>query len=369
MCLKKGMGLKMSTDIEKIKKLNNLVSLSKKIKHTIVLNPDEKSDNIENLDKSITYDKAEWKIDNELSAYVDELSKDESSTTEDKILMLFEKICKDYIYDDNLISYIKKIDDDKFSLPDWYGRDVDNEWEENRENHNRRVCFELSRYLAKSLTELFKDDDSYNICIHWNKDHTHYFVGLTCDDYSVTLDTDDFSNIKDVTRVKAGLTADGIDILEDSKNKFTTAVNKFNNGKAKHAIKKMEDEVNNTETQDSNEIIENEEVAFIKKVIKILSEKYEIDSQGIFEYVKEIADIRLGSEKREKIWKKLEGDTKESTRYIRCLLLNIDEQKFLVDVDKKLVRPFEEEELNKKRAEFIPYNDLSRGGYDYYNGL
>ena len=41
-----------------------------------------------------------------------------------------KKICKDYVYDDNLISYIKKkIDEDVFSIPDWYGRDVDQEWE------------------------------------------------------------------------------------------------------------------------------------------------------------------------------------------------------------------------------------------------
>ena len=30
----------------------------------------------------------------------------------------------------------------------------------------------------------------------------HYFVGLTCDDYSVALDTDNFFNIKDLTRLK-----------------------------------------------------------------------------------------------------------------------------------------------------------------------
>lgn len=31
-----------------------------------------------------------------------------------RVLMIFEKICKDYVYDDNLISYIKKVDDDVF---------------------------------------------------------------------------------------------------------------------------------------------------------------------------------------------------------------------------------------------------------------
>lgn len=38
--------------------------------------------------------------------------------------------------------------------------------------------------------------------------------------------------------------------------------------------------------------------------MEVLATKYNVDSQGIFEYMKEIIDIRLGSENREKIWKK-----------------------------------------------------------------
>ena len=54
---------------------------------------------------------------------------------------MFDFICKNYTYDDNLISYIRKIDDDTFTLPDWYGRDIDEEWEKNREGHNRENMF------------------------------------------------------------------------------------------------------------------------------------------------------------------------------------------------------------------------------------
>ena len=360
----------MDVNIEKIKRLNDMVSLNFKRKHTIILNPEGQENNKEVLEKNIEYDKKEWKTTEEINKLVDELSKNNNLSIEDKILLIFEKVCKDYVYDDNLISYIKKIDDDTFSLPDWYGRDIDDEWEKNRENHNRRICFELSRYIAKALTELLENNKDYNVCIHWNKDLTHYFVGLTCKEYSITIDPDDFFNIKDLTRIKANLTAEGITILEDNNNKFKKALDIFNSGRSKFAIKKIEEDINNsTNILENEEIDNNEDVTFLKKVMEILSKKYKMDSQGIFEYMKEIVDIRLGSEKREKIWKKIEGNTKESTRYIRCLVLNIDNQKVLIDVDKQILRPFSEEELNKKRTSFINYNDLSRGNFDYYNGL
>lgn len=181
----------------------------------------------------------------------------------------------------------------------------------NREQHNRRICFELSRYLAKALTELLKDNNDYNICIFWNKNLTHYFVGLTCNDYSLVLDLDDFFNIKDLTRIKADLTAEGIVILEDYENKFKNALDKFNEGRSEYAIKKVEDEINNDNTnsnhnteKDSDKKEENEDIVFFKKAIEVLTKKYDIDSQGIYEYMKEIVDIKLGPDGREKIWKK-----------------------------------------------------------------
>ena len=93
------------------------------------------------------------------------------------------------------------------------------------------------------MTELLKDNNDYNICIFWNKNLTHYFVGLTCNDYSLVLDLDDFFNIKDLTRIKADLTAEGIVILEDYENKFKNALDKFNEGRSEYAIKKVEDEI------------------------------------------------------------------------------------------------------------------------------
>ena len=229
----------MSIDIEKAKKLNDLISLKFKKRHKIVLDPDDRSQYEENSDEDIIYDKGEWNIPEEFNSYIQELSADDQLTTEDKILKVFEKVCTDYIYDDNLISYIKKVDDDVFYVPKWYGQEVDEEWEKNRETHNRRVCFELSRYLTKALTELLKNNDDYNICIYWNEDLTHYITGLTCDDYSITLDTDDFFNIKDLTRLKTGLTAEGINILEDKDDKFKKALDRFNEGRSKYSTEKI----------------------------------------------------------------------------------------------------------------------------------
>lgn len=362
----------MSINIEKFNKLNELVSLEFRRKHTVVLNPEKKEDIHE---EDIIYDKANWKITDELKKYVDELSQNNDLSIEDKILYIYEKICKDYVYDDNLISYIKKIDEDVFSIPDWYGRDVDQEWEKNRENHNRRICFELSRYLAKALDELLKENKDYDVCILWNKNLTHYFVGLTSNEYTLALDVDDFFNIKDLTRVKADLTIEGIQILEDNKNKFKNALEKFNDGKNEYAIKKVEDKINTNNVKAKENFknkdqakTEDDEVKFLAKAMQILSEEYKLDSQGMYEYMKEIVDIRIGSEGREKIWKKIEGNTNESTRYIRCLILDINNKKYLVDVENKEIREFDEKELEEKRTKFVPYKELSRGGFDYYDG-
>ena len=227
----------------------------------------------------------------------------------------------------------------------------------------------MSRYLAKALSELFKDDKEVDTCILWNKNLTHYFVGLISNEYTLALDVDDFFNIKDLTRVKADLTIEGIKILEDNNNKFKSALNKFNDNKHEYAIKKVEDEINNGMEPNSNlKDKEGEEVIFLEKTLKILADKYKLDSQGIYEYMKEIVDIRLGSEKREKIWKKIEGNTSESTRYIRCLILDINNQTYLLDVESKKIRIFDEKELEEKRTKYIPYNEISRGGFDYYDG-
>ena len=364
----------MSLDKTKLINLNDLVSLHFRRKHIIVLNPEEKQDDIEELNGNIEYDKSEWKLPANFQKLVNEIAKNSQLNNEDKILSIFEQLCKNYIYDDNLISYIQKIDDESYDLPDWYGRDIDENWEKNREEHNRRVCYEVSRYLAKALIELFKDRDDVNICILWDKGNTHYFVGLTCNEYSITLDSDNFNNIKDLTRIKADLTAQGIVILDDKDRKFASALDKFNENRSNDAIKKIENEIDNNtlsqniENQTSQQTQEPENVTFLKNAIEILKEKCNIDSQGIYEYMKEIIDIKLGPEPRKKVWKKIEGKDNKATRYIRCLVLNANNQEYILDVDTMILRTFDEEEFKKEDAEFIPYKDLSRDWGEPYDG-
>ncbi len=366
----------MNVNIDKLIELNGLLSLSSRRKHKVVLDPGEEYKNIKDLkdeNEDIVFDKNEWKIPAELQIFVDELSKNSQLSDEDKILSVFDKLCKDYIYDDNVLSYIKKVDEEDFGLPDWYGRDINPDWEKNREEHNRRVCYEISRYLAKSLMEVFKDNDKYNSCILWDRGLTHYFVGLTCNEYSLTLDVDDFENIKDLTRLKTGLTIEGIVILEDNEDKFKNALDKFNKGRNRYAIKKIQDEIENktsnssTENQNTEEI-EDEDIAFLKNAVEILTQKFDIDSPGLFEYMKEIIDIKIGPESRKKVWKKLNGKSNEETRYMRCLVVDVNNQKFIIDVDEKIVRPFDEQEFSKENSEFIPYKKLSRDWNEYYDG-
>ena len=363
----------MSTNIDKLIKLNNLEARASRRKRIIILNPEEKkADSIQNFDDNIQYDETSWQAPEDVQLLVSQLSQNTQLSNEDKILIIYEKLCRDYVYDDNLISYIKKVEDDTFALPDWYGRAVDEDFLKNREQHNRRVCYEVSRYLAKALMDLFKDNEDYNITILWDKSLTHYFVALSCSDYSLTLDLDDFDNIKDLTRIKAGLTAEGIRILADKKGKFTVALDKFNEGRSKDAKTKIEHDIvysnSTSNTQSSDTLEENDTITFLKNAIDILSKNYKVDSQGLYEYLKEMIDITLGPQARKKVWKEIKGANGKETRYIRCLILDIDGQKHLIDVDAALIRPFDVKEFDDPATDFIPYKDLQRNWREQYDG-
>ena len=167
----------------KVSRLSNFITRDLKRKITVILDPNpEKEYRMFGTaeDVSIGIDADNWVIPEKYRGFISELAQRTDLSNEEKILEVYKRLCEDYTYDDNVLSYIKRVDDDKFALPDWYGRDINEVWETNREEHNRRVCYEVSRYLAKSLTEIFKNNDDYDVCILWDKDLTHYFVGLTC---------------------------------------------------------------------------------------------------------------------------------------------------------------------------------------------
>lgn len=377
----------MRINVVNFSKLSELLSLTSKRKPKIVLNPEDEfyikptkeNKNFQDIDANMICDKEKWIITESLYQFIEKLAQNEELSDEDKILLMYEKICKDYIYDDNVLSYIKKYDDDKFALPDYYGRDTNEEWKKNRNTHNRRNCFEISRILAKSIIELFKGKDKYNVCILYDVDLAHYFVGLTCDDYTLTLDLDDFNNIKDMTRLKTELTAEGIVILEDNENKFKNSLDNFNKNKNKYAFKKIESNIKNkkstklSEEENKDVNIQNkksDDIIFIENAISILKEDFNIDSQGLFEYMKEIIDIKLGPDTRKKVWKRIDGNDNKETRYMRCLVFNIDNNEYLIDSEKKIMRTFNESELETEKPVFIPYKDFSRDWEnDRYNGI
>ena len=377
-------------NITRINKLSNLVTNDLKRKPTIIMNPDRvgffRISGTAN-DINISIDPDEWNIPEEMNTFITKLNHSDYSI-EDRILKIYEKICEEYTYDDNVLSYIKKNDDDTYFLPDFYGRDTNSEWKENRKKHNRRNCFEVSRILAKSITEMLKHsgcNTNYDVCILWDEAVTHYLVGLASNEYYISLDLDDFTQIKDITRLKTGLTAEGIKILEDPSNKFRNALTKFNDGKSPVAKDHMEAEIleqsvsdenhstSNKDTLSENYNIESEDICFLQYAVKILKEKYDLDSAGMFEYLKEIVDTKIGAKSRKKLWKEIEDNPGIGTRYTRCLLVSIDDVSYIIDVTKdkpnEIFRLFNPDELDKPNSKIKPFKTLVRDwDKDPYDG-
>ncbi len=350
-------------EFRNLAKINELVVLNTSRKQEIVLNPkgeykfEYRNTGAEDqISTEILFDTVEWKIPKEKEEFVKKLEMNEELSNEDKIITLFDELAKSYTYDDNILSYIKKIEDDKFYLPDEYGRTVGEEWEKNRSTHNKKVCYEVSRILAKSLTEIFKEDENYDICVLWDEPLTHYQCALTCPEYTLTLDLDDFNNIKDLTRVKTGLTIEGIKVLEDPNYKFTQALQTYNKDRDKHAIKSISNKI---DKRDMDKNAENNFV-FLRNALEILKEDHELDSQGMFEYMKEIVDIKIGPKEREKVWKKQNNGNNGNT-YIRCLTVKgKKDKKYIIDVDLAEIREFNDNEFEVDDPVFIKFEKLER---------
>lgn len=371
-------------NFNRLDKLSNLVTNDIKRKPIVILEPNlEKSFRIvgSGIDIRASMDADEWKVPEELKSYIQELGRSKLSI-EEKIISIYAKICEEYTYDDNVLSYIKKNDDDTFFLPDAYGRRTNSKWRENRKKHTRRVCFEISRILAKSMKEvlrLSKAPKNYDICILWDEAVTHYFVGFVSNDYCISLDLDDFLQIKDITRIKTGLTLEGIKILDDPSQKFKTVLDRFNKGRSKIAKDHIQSEKQRFNQRIRTSIPEDEyqmlpdEVQFLQYAIQILKEKYELDSAGIYEYMKEIVDTKIGARSRKKVWKKVENEPGQGTRYTRCLIVTIDDVSYLIDVTKddllEMFREFDFSELDDKSDTIIPFNKMERNwDVDEYDG-
>ena len=302
----------------------------------------------------IEYDQVKWELDEPIQSLVNKLLKDNTLNFEEKILKVYEFICLNYIYDVNVLYFFKRDTSDlnniKYIAVDWYGRIIDEKWKENRKKHNRRVCYEFARLYAKAINELLRDNHNLEAVMVGDKENLHYVVGLTGNDYSVILDLDNFNKLKDLTRLKLGLTINGITILRDDFGKFQKALDNFNKDRLDELaeVKEIEEKFKGKD-----------DIKYFKSVIDILK-KYNIDSQGFFEYMR--AKIEQEKIKIEKIWKEVKGSSER--RYLRCLIFSFNYKTYLLDSDEKTLSEVDKEKLDKKVFIFNP----EENEYPYYGG-
>lgn len=302
----------------------------------------------------IEYDTVKWEMEPSIQNLVDDLLLDNTLNLEEKIIKVYEFICLNYIYDANVLYFFKRDISDpnniKYIAVDWYGRIVGQEWIEKRKTHNRRICYEFSRFYAKAINTLINNKYDLEAFMLGDKENTHYVVGLTGKDYSVILDQDDFNSIKDLTRLKLGLTLQGIHILRDENGKFKNVVDNFNKGK--------ETELPGVKKAKAN-LQEDNIIEYFNTVIAEIN-KYNIDSQGFFECLRTL--IEEQGFKIEKIWKE---DTKNiERRYERCLYFSFKNQIYLLDSINKTLTMVNLENLDKNVFVF----NAEENDYKYYGG-
>lgn len=289
-----------------------------------------------------------WELEDTMVELVDSLKNNNKLTLEEKVLEVYKFICLNYIYDDNVLFFFKKRKDAEgntyYIAVDWYGRIIDKNWIEKRKNHNRRICYEFSRFFAKAINILIGNRDDIESFIIGLKDNTHYVTVISGEDYSAILDLDDFNKIKDLTRLKTGLTLDGIRILRDDKNILRNTIDKFNESRKQTLIEKGNIK---------------EKIEYFNKAINTIKE-YNLDSQGFNETMKKIIeDEKIDTDR---LWK-LEAESPEK-RYVRCIGFEYESKKYIVD--SVLQKMFCENDPDYDETSYIinPEEQF----YEYYGG-
>ncbi len=305
-------------------------------------------------DEWIEYDTVKWELEEPIKKLVEKLKKDNTKNFEEKVLCIYEYICLNYIYDTNVLYFFKKEKTEenivKYIAIDWYGRIVNNKWKENRYKHNRRVCYELARFYAKAINELLTEKDECEAFMLGDKENLHYVVGLSGKEYSLILDVDDFNKIKDLTRLKLGLTINGITILRDESKKFTNALCCLNK-KYKTELEEFEEAKQKYKDKDF--------IQYIKRVGDILI-KYNIDSQGFCEVIRYLIDKQ--ELEVQVLWKEVKGVPEK--RYEKCILFRYNYKTYLLDSVDKMIKNIDGEEIDN--SIFIP--ELNEVDYPYFGG-
>lgn len=311
--------------------------------YKVVLEP---SSNIK--EDYVELDCINWELEDTMVELVDSLKNNNKLTLEEKILEAYKFICLNYIYDDNVLFFFKKRKDDAgntyYIAVDWYGRIIDKNWIEKRKTHNRRICYEFSRFFAKAINILIGNRDDIESFIIGLKDNTHYVTVISGEDYSAILDLDDFNKIKDLTRLKTGLTLDGIRILRDDKNILRNTIDKFNESRKQTLIEKGNIK---------------EKIEYFNKAINTIKE-YNLDSQGFNEIMKKIIeDEKIDTDR---LWK-LEAESPEK-RYVRCIGFEYESKKYIVD--SVLQKMFCENDPDYDETSYIINSEEQF--YEYYGG-
>lgn len=302
----------------------------------------------------IEYDKVKWEIEGGIKEFVNTLLKIKSLNLEEKIIKVYEFICMNYIYDANVLYFFKRDESNqtniKYITADWYGRVVGQDWIEKRKNHNRRICYEFSRFYAKAINILISESSELEAFMLGDIENTHYVVALTGKNYSIILDLDDFNNVKDLTRLKMGLTIKGIHILRDENELFKKAVDKFNKDRLVE-LKEIEEAKRHLRDKDF--------IIYINESIKAIN-KYNIDSQGFFEYIRFL--IEESGVEIVRIWK--EDNNASEKRYERCLYFEFNNKTYLLDSINKDLSIINLDDLDKNLFIF----NSSENQYKYYGG-
>lgn len=280
--------------LRKLKEVNSLMNWNK-----IKVNPEETQE----IDNSrVKKDYVLWKEDDDTLFY--ELCKDEGFeqlSTIEKILKIHFGVCKNFVFDDFcyfLGSYNKE--KNICTIDSKFGRNPNLVWRENRKKHNRRICYELSRYMAVRLKQFIKEES--DIFLVSDEYETHYATAYVCDDFMIIIDTDDYWKGADLNRVKLGIEIKGITIVSDEKNIVKEKLDEIN--KTRKSKKEFQQEI-------ENDAVEKSKIEWIN----ILLEKIKIlGDDGIFKYMCTILEMK-GYEPK-KIWEK-EGTIYKETLYMR----------------------------------------------------
>ena len=280
--------------LETLKKTTNHMNWCK-----IKLDPDEKE---QINDHQIEYDYVSWKVEDD--TIMDRISKIENLEQLELIqliLIIHCMTCEHFVFDD-FCYFLGKYDKERnISIIDQkYGRNPNSKWIEERKKHNRRICFELSRYIAFRIKQLANEE--CDVFLVSDEYESHYATAVISDDFMITIDADDFIKGEDINRVKLGLKIKGITIVSDEKGIVKAALDKINsNRKSKKDFEK--------------ELTEDAEKKAAYEWMDILLNKTQvIGNDGVFKYMEPI--LKFKGYEPKKIW------VKDGDKYIQTLYMD-----------------------------------------------